>query len=89
MTRTKRTTDEIRKKMLDVLSNGKVYSFSALERKVNTSSQSIRANCKAMEKLNFIKIIHIPAEESGSGRASYTVKITDEGLKWLDKLKKI
>jgi hypothetical protein len=89
MVRVKRTTDEIRKKILDVLSDNKIYSYSALEKKVNTSSQSIRINCSTMEKLNFVKINTILENESGSGRASYKVKITDEGLMWLEKLKKI
>ena len=70
----KRTFQEVRKTILEVLSDGKSHSYGELERKVDTNWKTIRNHCQDLELFDFIKI-------SNTG-----VTITKKGLDFLKKI---
>ena len=71
----KRTTQEVRKAILEALQDGKEHSFGDLERKVNTNWQTIRNHCKELVLFKAVTV---------SDRG---VKITREGREVLKKLR--
>lgn len=72
----KRTVQQIRKKILEVLKDNKEYSFGALERKVDTNWQTIRNHCN---DLMLFKAVSISQDNK--------VRITKEGREVLKNLK--
>jgi predicted transcriptional regulator len=73
----KRTHREVRKVILEVLSDGKSHSYGDLERKANTNWKTIRDHCEDLELFESITI----SEDN-------KIKITKRGLEVLAKLKK-
>lgn len=73
----KRTHREVRKDILEILSDGKSHAYGDLERKANTNWKTVRNHCWDLELFGAIVI----NEEK-------KIKITREGLELLDKLKK-
>ncbi|MBI3036509.1 hypothetical protein HYY73_02005 [Candidatus Woesearchaeota archaeon] len=72
----KRVYSEIRKAILQALSDGKEHSYGELERVVNTNWKTIRNQCKDLQLFNAVTI-------SKGDR----VKITPQGNQILQKLK--
>ena len=70
----KRTHSEIRKAILNALSDGIEHTYGDLERKVNTNWQTIREHCKDLVLFNAVSI-------SGD-----KVRITKDGRDLLKKL---
>lgn len=70
----KRLSLDIKKKILEILSDNKEHSFGDLERKVNTNWQTIRNQCNELEIFEGINII------------DNKVRITEKGLQYLKKL---
>ena len=70
----KRTSEEIRRDIFLALKNQKLYSYGALERKVNTNWNTIRKHIDTMKLFGAAEII--------KGK----VKITKFGLEVLKKL---
>ncbi|MCK4521511.1 MAG: hypothetical protein KAU20_02975 [Nanoarchaeota archaeon] len=64
----KRTHQEVRKAILEILSDQKEHSYGDLERKANTNWITIRTHCK---NLQFFKAVIISDDR---------VKITKQGL---------
>jgi len=52
----KRTHKEIKKAILETLSDGLEHSYADLERKVNTNWMSVRQHCEDLELFNAITI---------------------------------
>ena len=77
----KRGHKEIRKAILKVLYDGKLYSYGALERSVNTNWITIREHC------DDLLIFELAMQEDNK------IKITNKGreflkkINWLDKKK--
>uniref|UniRef100_A0A7V4KBQ0 Transcriptional regulator n=1 Tax=Fervidobacterium pennivorans TaxID=93466 RepID=A0A7V4KBQ0_FERPE len=81
------TSDKKKIELLKVLSDGKVYTYYRLSKIIKTNYETVKKNCKFLELLNFVEIMKVDKEESASGVASYRVKITERGLKFLENLK--
>ncbi|MBN1157626.1 hypothetical protein JXA85_08455 [Candidatus Woesearchaeota archaeon] len=71
----KRTSKEVRKRILDVLSDGEEHTYGDLERKANTNWQSVRDHCDDLKLFNAVII----TKEN-------KVKITKDGIRLLKKL---
>jgi len=81
------TSDKKKIELLKVLSDGKVYTYYRLSKIIKTNYETVKKNCNFLELLNFVEIIKVDKEESASGVASYKVKITEKGLKFIKNLK--
>ncbi len=81
------TSDKKKIELLKVLSDGKVYTYYRLSKIIKTNYETVKKNCNFLELLNFVEIIKVDKEESASGVASYRVKITEKGLKFIKNLK--
>ena len=81
----KRISQEIKKNILKVLSTGKSFTYSELERKVNTGYRSIVANCKELLGFNAVRINKIEKHTS-NGRPYFKVQITEQGRTFLRNL---
>lgn len=75
--------DEIKLRVLKKLSDGKIYSFYMLAKEVEANNTTVKKNCNFLHKIGLIEINKVTAGESASGRPSYRVKITPEGIKAL------
>ena len=73
--------DDIKIKILKQLSDGKVYSFYLLAKKVKANNTTVKKNCAFLHTIGLIKIDEVSPEESASGTPSYRVTITENGLK--------
>jgi len=82
----KRKSYEVRKKILMALRE-EPLSYAQLERKVNTGFRTIKQNCEELEVYDIVSIDTIDKDPS-NGKPSYKIKITSQGIKSLDKLKK-
>lgn len=83
----KRTSKEIRKSILKVLSTGKVFTFSELERKVNTGYRSVVLNCEELENFGAVKI-NKGKKHKANGRPFSEIQITSQGRIFLKNLSK-
>lgn len=81
----KRTSQEIKKAILTILSKGNQYTYSELERKVNTGYRSIVSNCKELEMFKAVNIKKL-RKHSTNGRPYYVVEITEQGRNFLQNL---
>jgi len=72
----KRTFKEVRRAILQVLSDNKEHVYGDLERKVNTNWQTIREHCKDLVLFEAVTI-----------SKDNKVKITKKGLELLKKIK--
>jgi len=79
-------SDRKKIEIMEALSDGKVYSYYLLSKRVGTNYETVKKNCRFLELLNFIEVTKVGSGESASGKASYRVKITNKGLDWLKKL---
>ncbi|MCH7568643.1 MAG: hypothetical protein IIA87_04440 [Nanoarchaeota archaeon] len=82
----KRSSQEIKKEILEILSKGKSYSYAQLERKVNTGYRSIVLNCKELESFNAVEIKK-RSKHSANGRPYFVINITEQGRKFLQNLR--
>lgn len=64
----KRTVQEIRKAILEVLTDGKEHSYGDLERKVDTNWQSIRNHCNDLMLFKAVTIINNKVKITEIGR---------------------
>ncbi len=74
--------------ILKALSDGKVHTYYNLSRTVGTNYDTVKRNCGFLEILGYIEITRVGKEESASGVASYRVRITEDGVKAVNILKK-
>ena len=73
--------DEIKIKILEQLSDGKVYSFYLLAKKVKANKTTVNKNCTILHTIELIRIDEVTSKENASGTPSYRVTITEDGLK--------
>ncbi len=78
----KRSSFEIKKKILELSKSEK--TLAELERKINTNFNTIKSNCKELEKFGFIKITKENKHEK-NGRPFFKIKITEQGINFLKK----
>ncbi len=71
----KRSVWEVRRLILEILSDSRPHSYSDLERKANTNWQTIRNHCKELLLFNAVTIIN------------KKIIITKEGILILKKIK--
>ena len=69
--------------ILKVLKDGKVHSFYNLSKELGTNFNTIKKKYTFLELIELIEIDRTTSEESASGKASYEVKITEKGRKFL------
>ena len=81
----KRSSQQIKKNILQILKAGKSYSYAELERKINTGYRSILNNCKELEVFGAIEIEKISKHEA-NGKPYFQVSITNNGREILKKL---
>ena len=79
-------SDRKKIEILRALSDGRVYSYYNLSKRIGTNYETVKKNCRFLELLNFIEVTKVGKEESASGKASYRVRITEKGLDWLGKI---
>jgi len=79
-------SDRKKIEILRALSDGRVYSYYNLSKRIGTNYETVKKNCRFLELLNFIEVTKVGKEESASGKASYRVRITGKGLDWLGKI---
>ena len=72
----KRTSLEIKKEILKLLKKSP-KTFAELERKVNSSFQSIKSNCKELQFFGFIKVSR--KKHHVNGRIANFVSLTKKG----------
>ena len=80
-------SDRKKIEILKALSDRKVHTYYNLSKITRTNFNTVKKNCKFLELLNLIEILEVSREESASGVASYRVRITEKGLKFVDKLR--
>lgn len=76
----KRSSFEIKKKILELSKNEK--TFAELERKINTNFNTIKENCNELEKFGFITIKKI-LKHPKNGKHYFEIKITEQGINFL------
>ena len=81
----KRSSKEIKRSLLQILKDGKPYSYAQLERKINTGYRSIVANCKELETFGSVEIKKLDKHEA-NGKPYFQVSITANGREILKKL---
>ena len=80
----KRKSDEIKLQILEVLNNGKTYTFSKLSGELGTSYNTVISNCEFLKLLHLIEVNIINKENSASGKGQSNVKITKKGKIFLE-----
>lgn len=81
----KRTTSEIKKRILQILTQNGKQTYAELERKVNTNWYTIKNNCDELEKFGAVEIKKLNKHDA-NGRPFFEVKITNTGREVLKKL---
>ena len=74
----KRSSRQIKKEILKLLSSGETYTYAILERKINTGYRSIESNCKELESFGAVTIKKLSKHEA-NGRPYFQVSITTSG----------
>lgn len=82
----KRGSYEIKKQILMVVRE-KPASYAELERKIDTGFRSIKNNCNELSDYGYIAVERIEKDHA-NGRPSFKVKISENGRKFLEKVKK-
>ncbi|WP_456475250.1 hypothetical protein [Candidatus Pyrohabitans sp.] len=81
-------SDRKKIEILRALSDRKVHTYYNLTKITGTNFNTVKKNCIFLELLGLVEVLKISKEESASGVASYRVRITENGLRFLDKLGK-
>ena len=81
-----RSSDEIRISILKILREKPVNSYFKLAELVKTGFVTVKKNCEALQKYKQVRIDKIPKEKSPSKKESFRISITDEGLRFLEKI---
>jgi predicted transcriptional regulator len=79
-------SDRKKIEILRALSDRKVHTYYNLSKITGTNFNTVKKNCNFLELLGFVEVLKISKEESASGVASYRVRITEKGLKFLESL---
>lgn len=82
-------SDRKKIELLKALSDQKVHTYYNLSKITRTNYNTVKKNCQFLELLNLVEVDKVEKEESATGIASYRVKITEEGLKFLEKLSQL
>ncbi|MCK4522294.1 MAG: hypothetical protein KAU20_07000 [Nanoarchaeota archaeon] len=83
----RRNNDEIRINILKILRKKPVDSYFKLAGLVKTGFRTVKSNSEALQKYKQIEIEKIPKEKSPSKKESFRLSITDEGIRFLEKIK--
>ncbi len=81
-----RSSDDIRISILKILREKPVNSYFKLAGLVKTGFITVKNNCEALQKYKQIKIEKIPKDKSPSKKESFRISITDEGIRFLEKI---
>ncbi len=73
--------DNLKRKVLKQLIDGKVYSFYLLSKSVDANNTTVKKNRNFLYQIGLIEISEVTAEDSASGVPSYGIEITEDGLK--------
>jgi len=75
--------DKLKIKILRQLKDEKVYSFYSLAKAVGANNTTVMRNANFLHVIGLVRIDKLSKEESASGKPSYRVKITEDGLRVL------
>jgi predicted transcriptional regulator len=79
-----RTSLQIKREILKILSDKKEHTFAELERKVNSNWQTIRTHCKELEIFNCL-LIKEKKHHKVNNKSYFEVVITKIGIEILKK----
>jgi hypothetical protein len=80
-------SDLVKLEILKTISDGKRYTMYSLSKKLKTGYDTLLPNCYFLELLKLIEVIKVGKDESATGRAYYSIKITKRGVELLKELK--
>jgi len=82
----RRNAISIRKEILTLLKQKGEVSVRKIESKVNSNFETIKRQVEDLESLGFIKVIHYDSHPKNK-KPFKACKITEDGLKWINKNK--
>lgn len=65
----KRTREEVRKAILEALSDGEAHSYGSIERKADTNWQTVRDHCKELELFGAVKMVNSEVQITRFGKS--------------------
>jgi hypothetical protein len=80
-------SDLLKINILKTIADGKRYTLYSLSKKVKTGYDTLLPNCYFLELLKLIEMLKVGKDESATGRAYYSIKITKRGKELLSELK--
>jgi len=80
------SADEKKIQILRSLTDGKWYSYSNLQHSLGINFETIKQLVRYLEMLSHVETQTVSPKQSASGRARYSVKITEGGKKFLESL---
>lgn len=81
-------SDLLKIEILKTISDGKRYTVYSLSKKLKTGYDTLLPNCYFLELLRLIEVIKVGKDESATGRAYYSIKITKRGQGFLNSLRR-
>ncbi len=79
--------DKVKIKILRQLKDGKVYSYYSLAKAIGANNTTVMRNCNFLHVIGLVEVDKVSGRESASGRPSYRIKITNEGLRAVEHLR--
>ena len=83
-----RSADEIRIEILKAVRDHPVTSYFKLSNLVKTGFRTVKRNCEALAQYGLVSIQKVPKEQAPSKKESFTISITAEGTRFLERVEK-
>lgn len=80
-------SDKKKIEILSLIKDGKWYSYHYLHTKLGMFYYTAKRELNFLETLGFVEINRLTKENTASGKASYSVRITEKGKEWLSKMR--
>jgi len=69
--------------VMKYLKDRKWHSYYDIHMSLEANYESLKKYLNFLKRLNFVDLIIISPNQSGSGGGSYKAKITKQGMKWI------
>jgi len=76
-------SDQKKIEILEALADRKSHTYYNLAKHIKTNYETVKKNCKFLERLDLVEIKGVSKEESASNRPYYGIKITDKGMEFI------
>jgi len=76
-------SDRLKFEVIRYLTDRKWHSYYDIQTSLGMNYNSLKKQLNFLKTLNLVELAIVPAEESSSGKGSYKVKITENGIKWV------